>query len=67
MKANVGSKDKSIRLLLATFISVAVILDFIPSSFQNVALGIAIILLVTGIINFCPIYALLGQNTCSRK
>jgi uncharacterized membrane protein len=64
MKKNVGKKDKMIRLLAATLIAVAVILELIPEPFNYVGFGISLILLLTSTLNFCPLYTLLGKNTC---
>jgi uncharacterized membrane protein len=67
MKKNVGKKDKMIRLLAATLIAVAVILNLIPEPFNYVGFGISLVLLLTSTLNFCPLYTLLGKNTCERE
>jgi uncharacterized membrane protein len=67
MNANVGKTDKMIRLLVAILISMAVIFDLLPEPYNYVGLGVALILLLTSIFNFCPLYMLLGKNTCERE
>jgi len=67
MKKNVGKKDKMIRLLVATLIAVAVIFELIPEPLNYVGFAISLILLLTSTLNFCPLYALLGKNTCERE
>ncbi|MCR9174150.1 MAG: DUF2892 domain-containing protein [bacterium] len=67
MKTNVGTIDKVVRVLIAV---VAVILFF--TGITEGALGISLmvvggILALTSIISFCPIYALLGINSCPVK
>ena len=63
MKQNIGAGDKKIRLILGF---IAIYLFFFLDK-QGVGAYIAlvagIVLVVTSIIGFCPIYALLGINT----
>lgn len=60
MKANVGGIDKTIRI----FAGLAIIGWGIAS--QNVLGAIGLVPLLTATINFCPIYPLLGINTCKK-
>lgn len=60
MKSNVGTVDKVIRIILgAGLISLAYVGPQTPWGW------IGIIPLATGLINFCPLYSILGMNTCS--
>ena len=61
MQCNVGKLDKTIRLLLAILIGAAGIY------FKTWWAFLALIPLVTGLISFCPIYKILGLNTCKTK
>lgn len=64
MKKNVGGIDKSLRIGLG--VALLVFAFFGPESVK--AWGfIGIIPLATGLLNFCPIYSLLGLNTCHLK
>lgn len=67
MKKNVGLADKGIRVLVAFIIAVLYYLDIISGTIGIVLMAIAIILLLTSLFNFCPLYALLGKNTCKIK
>jgi len=67
MKKNVGLADKGIRVLVAFIIAVLYYLDIISGTIGIVFMAIAIILLLTSVFNFCPLYALLGKNTCKIK
>ena len=58
MEKNVGSLDKNIRFVLAIII---IGLGFYYKSWFGV---IGIIPLITGLINWCPIYSLFGIKTC---
>ncbi len=61
MQCNVGQLDKSIRLLLAIIIGIVGI--YLKSWWALAAL----IPLVTGLISFCPLYKILGINTCKTE
>ena len=67
MKKNMGSVDKGIRVSVAIIIALLYMFDIIQGTLAYVLMGIAIIFLVTSFINFCPVYALLGINTCKVK
>ncbi|MEE4000183.1 DUF2892 domain-containing protein [Tenacibaculum sp. FZY0031] len=62
-----GNTDKAIRTLIALIIAALSYFEFISGIFGNILLVLAIILLVTSLINFCPLYKLLGINTCKTK
>ena len=62
-----GSLDKGIRVSVAIIIALLYMFDVIQGTLAYVLMGIAIIFLVTSFINFCPVYALLGINTCKVK
>ena len=64
MKKNMGSTDKIIRVVLAAAIAVLYYMDYISGTLAYVLMAVAIILLVTSLVNFCPLYRLLGTNTC---
>ncbi|UTD15516.1 DUF2892 domain-containing protein [Tenacibaculum mesophilum] len=67
MKKNIGNIDKAIRTFIALIIAMLSYFEFITGIFGNILLLLAIILLVTSLINFCPLYKLLGINTCKTK
>jgi len=67
MKKNMNCTDKIIRVILAALVGVLYYLDYISGTLAYVLMGAAIILLVTSLINFCPLYKLLGINTCRIK
>lgn len=65
MTRNMGSTDKLVRLVVALTIAVLYYLNVL-SGMSAIILGlIAIILSLTSLLNFCPIYKILGINTCS--
>ncbi len=64
MKKNMGSADKIIRVVIAAVIGILFYLDYVSGTLAYVLMAVAIILLVTSLVNFCPLYRLLGRSTC---
>lgn len=62
-----GTADKSVRVLLAIVVAVLYYFNVIQGTLAYVLMAIAIVLLITSFINFCPLYTLIGVNTCKRK
>ena len=67
MKKNVNNIDKGIRVAIAALFALLYYFDVITGTLAYVLMGIGIILLVTSLINFCPLYRILGINTCKLK
>ena len=67
MKNNMGSLDRSIRVLAAIAIAILYFSGTITGTLGLVLLVIAGVFLLTSLIGFCPLYTVLGMNTCSRK
>lgn len=64
MKANVGGVDKILRIVVGLgLLSLILILQGNARWWGLVGL----IPLATGLVNFCPLYALLGLNSCPTK
>jgi hypothetical protein len=67
MKKNMGNTDKIIRLSMATLIVVLYVTNVIEGTLA-MALGVvAVIFAATSFVNFCPLYSMLGINTCQTK
>ena len=60
MKANVGSVDKWLRIV------VGVLLIAWAATSGPMWAWIGVVPIATGVFNFCPLYRLLGINTCKR-
>ena len=67
MKRNVGKMDAIIRIVTAFIISALFITHTITNVFAETAIIIGGILLITGIMNFCPFYALFRINSCKKN
>lgn len=64
MKKNMGNSDKLIRILIAVVIAVLYYTKVIDGTVAIILMAIGIVLLLTSLLNFCPLYTLLGVNTC---
>lgn len=60
MKKNVGELDRWIRILLG--VAVLSLFFFLTGSWKWISL-LGIVLILTGTINFCPLYFLFGIST----
>jgi hypothetical protein len=67
MKKNMGTTDKAIRILIAVLIAGLYFGNVITGTVGIVLLVLAVVFLLTSLVGFCPIYALLGMNTCPAK
>lgn len=61
MKANVGGVDKVLRIV------VGVALIAWAATGGPVWAWVGVVPLLTGLFNFCPLYALLGMSTCKVR
>lgn len=67
MKKNMGNLDKGIRLVIVITIALLYFNNIIEDTLGLVLLALAAISLITIFIGFCPLYTLLGINTCKTK
>lgn len=63
MKANMGKRDKFIRIGVAIVLAILVATEIITGTLAFVALGVGIVFLLTSFMSFCPLYKLLGMST----
>jgi hypothetical protein len=64
MKANVGGIDKVLRGVLGVVLLAAGFLAGIAAPWNYVAMGVGVVMLATSLLSFCPLYSILGLNTC---
>jgi hypothetical protein len=67
MKKNVGSIDKIIRYVLAAILIVLFGFKVVTGLLGYILLAVAIIFIVTSLLNFCPIWWILGVKTNKTK
>lgn len=64
MKANVGNLDRALRIVLGLALLAMFVIADAPLKYVGL---IGVIPLVTAFVRFCPLYAVLGVNTCPRR
>lgn len=67
MKKNIGTIDRVIRVIVAAIVLTLYVTNVITGTIGIVLLIIAVVFLLTSIINFCPIYKIFGMSTCKTK
>jgi len=67
MGCNVGKGDQIFRFLLGVVLLLAYFLGWIGGTWGVVALIVGIVLVATAAVRFCPLYRLLGLNTCEAR
>ncbi|BFU94852.1 MAG: conserved protein of unknown function [Nitrospira sp.] len=67
MPCNVGTVERSVRILLGILLLGIGAFAGLSPMVTGVALVVGTIALVTGAISFCPLWALLGLNTCATN
>ncbi len=67
MKKNMGGTDRIIRIILALVVVALYYFKVIEGTLAYVLLAVAGVFLLTSFVSFCPLYTLLGMNTCKLK
>jgi hypothetical protein len=67
MKKNMGTVDKVIRLLVALVLAGLYLANVLTGTLGIILLVVAVVFVLTSFISFCPLYVLLGINTCAKK
>ncbi len=62
-----GSLDKAIRVILAIVFAMLYITKTVEGTVGLVLLVLGGVFLLTSIISFCPLYTIVGINTCKKK
>ena len=63
MKKNMGSTDRIIRIIIAAIVAVLYYSGRINGTMAIILGIVAGVFLLTSLINFCPLYKMLGINT----
>ncbi|MCL6524380.1 MAG: DUF2892 domain-containing protein [Thermoflavifilum sp.] len=64
MKTNMSKLDRLIRFLIAIVLGILYFTHTVTGTWGIVLLIVGIVLLLTALINFCPLYRILGISTC---
>lgn len=61
-----GMADRGVRLIIVAVIAILYFMNIIQGTLAYVLLGVAGIFLLTSLINFCPLYTILGVKTSKK-
>lgn len=67
MKKNMGTTDRTVRILLAILMSSLYFTNTVTGAFGIILLVLAIVFLLTSFVSFCPLYAIFGFSTSKTK
>lgn len=67
MKKNMGITDRTIRLAIAALFAYLYFGGIVTGTFGIVLTVVAVVFALTSLVSFCPLYTLLGINTCPVK
>lgn len=68
MKKNVGNTDRFMRIIFGIILLILFMSNAIKNDMWNwIILGVSSILIITSFATFCPLYAIIGKNTCEVK
>ena len=64
MKKNMSKTDRYVRIILAVLLGALYFTNTITGTFGIVLLVLGVVFLATSFVRFCPLYAIVGLNTC---
>lgn len=67
MKKNMGNLDRIVRIVLAAIFAALYFTGTVTGTFGIILAILAAVFLLTSAISFCPLYTLIGLNTCPVK
>lgn len=67
MKRNMGTTDRTIRILIAVVIGILYFTNVISGTTAIIAGILAIVFVLTSFISFCPLYLPFGISTLKKK
>lgn len=67
LKSNIGTADRTFRLILSIILIIFFYTGFLPGLSGVIALIVALLLTVSSLLSYCPIYRLLKLNSIFDK
>jgi hypothetical protein len=67
MKKNMGNTDRIVRVLIAIVIAALYFTGTITGLVGTILLVLAGVFVATSVVSFCPLYTIVGLNTCPAK
>ena len=65
MTVNEGTLDRTVRAIAGVLLVAAWLLGWLSGTFAVVLGIVGVVLLLTAAVGFCPLYRVLGMNTCA--
>ena len=62
-----GNTDRMLRLIVAAIFTILFFTNAIAGIFGIILLVVAGVFVVTSVVSFCPLYTLVGLNTCPAQ
>lgn len=67
MKPNMGTVDRILRVVLAAIFAYLYFSGTVTGALGLILVILGAVFILTSAIGFCPLYKLVGLNTCPRK
>jgi len=67
MKPNMGNVDRIVRVLLAAVFAFLYFSGTVTGTLGIVLVVLGAVFVLTSLVSFCPLYTLVGLNTCPAK
>ncbi len=67
MKSNVSTADRIVRIMVAVIVAALYFANLISGTTAIILIAIGAVLLLTSLINFCPLYYVLGLSTRKKE
>lgn len=66
MQINIGSTERMIRLIAGVVLVLLPFIADLTTAWTWVSMIVGLVLIATGVLRFCPAWAIFGINTCRR-
>ena len=67
MKRNMGNTDRILRVIIAIIVAALYFTGTIPGTLGIILMVVAVVFVLTSLFSVCPLYAIVGVNTCGTK
>ncbi|MCX8019779.1 MAG: DUF2892 domain-containing protein [Chitinophagaceae bacterium] len=67
MKVNMGTVDRIIRIVIAAVLAYLYFSQTVGGTLGLILLILGVVFVLTSVVGFCPLYTLVGINTCPAK
>jgi len=67
MKANMGTADRVIRLIIAGLVATLYFTNTVSGTLGIILMVLSGVFVLTSLVSFCPLYAIFGIKTCKVK